>query len=101
MNVIMRRVIIFLASQETNDVVVVAKDTDVLVLLLWTYAHDNIKHNGFFKYDAEKYANISKICDYLGKDICELILAFHTATGSDATSYFFRAGKVKIFKKIL
>ena len=97
----MRRVIIFLASQETNDVVVVAKDTDVLVLLLWTYAHDNIKHNGFFKYDAEKYANISKICDYLGKDICELILAFHTATGSDATSYFFRAGKEKIFKKIL
>ena len=34
MNVIMRRVIILLASQETNDVVVVAKDTDVLVLFL-------------------------------------------------------------------
>ena len=97
----MRRVIIFLASQETNDVVVAAKDTDVLVLLLWTYAHDNIKHNGFFKYDAEKYGNVSKICDYLGKDICESILAFHTVTGSDITSYFFRAGKVKIFKKIL
>ena len=59
--------IILLASQENNDVVVVAKDADVLVLLVWAYTHHNIKHNWFFKYDAEKYVNICKICDYLGK----------------------------------
>ena len=41
--------IVLLASQETNDVVVVSKDTDVLVLLVKAYAHDNIKHNWFFK----------------------------------------------------
>ena len=55
----------------------------------------------YLKYDAEKYANIRKICDYLGKDVCESMLAFHAITGSDTTSYFFRAGKVKTFKKIL
>ena len=36
---------ILLAYQETNDVVVVAKDTDVLVLLVQAYTHNNIKHN--------------------------------------------------------
>ena len=77
--------IILLASQEANDAAVVTKDTDVLVLLVWAYAHYNIKHNWFFKYDAKKYANIRKIRDYLGKDVCESILAFHAITGSDTT----------------
>ena len=93
--------IILLASQGTNDVVVVAKNTDVLVLLVWAYGHHNIKCNWFIKYDAEKYANICKICDYLGKDVCESLLDFHEITGSDTTSCFFPAGKVKTFKKIL
>ena len=37
----------------------------------------------------------------MGKDVCESILAFHGIAGSDTTSYFFRAGRVKTFKKIL
>ena len=40
-----------------------------------------------------------KSCDYLDKDVCESILVFHAITGSDTTSYFFRASKVKTFKK--
>ena len=68
---------------------------------MWAHANYNIKHNLFLKYDAEKYANIRKICDYLGKDVWESILAFHVVPGSDTTSYFFRAGKVKTFKKII
>ena len=91
--------IILLAYPETNDVVVVAKDTDTLVLLVWAYVHYNIKRNWFFKYDAEKYTNIRKICDYLGKDVCQSILAFYAITDSDTTSCFFRAGKMMAFKK--
>ena len=93
--------IILLAYPETNDVVVVAKDTDTLVLLVWAYVHYNIKRNWFFKYDAEKYTNIRKICDYLGKDVCQSILAFYAIADSDTTSCFFRAGKMMAFKKIL
>ena len=63
------------------------------------YAHYNIKHSWFFKYDAEKYTNIRKISDFLGKDICESILGFHVIADSEATSYFFRSGKVKHLKK--
>ena len=59
---------ILLTSQETNDVVIVAKDTDVLVSLVRKdICLYSIKRNLFFKYDAEKYANIRKFCDYLGK----------------------------------
>ena len=36
----------------------------------------------------------------MGKEVCESILAFHAITGSDSTSYFLHAGKVKTFKKI-
>ena len=60
-----------------------------------------IKHSWFFKYDAKIYANINQICDYLGKDVCKSKLAFHARKGSDATSFLFRAGKVKTLKKIL
>ena len=84
----MKRLILksfFLASQEIKDVVVVARDTDVLVSFVW--AHYNIKRNWFFEYNAEKYANIRKICNHWGKDDCEAILPFQTITGSDTTSY--------------
>ena len=79
---------ILFAYQETSDIVVVAKDTDVLILLIWAYSHFDIKYDWFLKYDAEKYANIRTICEYLGKDVCESIIAFHAITGSDTTSYF-------------
>ena len=53
---------------ETRIILLASRDTDVLVLLVWAYAHHDIKQNWFFKYDAQKYANICKICDYSGKD---------------------------------
>ena len=37
----------------------------------------------------------------MGKDVCEPILAFYAITGSDTTFHFIRAGKVKIFLKII
>ena len=86
--------IILWTSQETNDFVVVAKDTDVLVSLVRKdICLYSIKRNLFFKYDAEKYADIRKFCDYLGKDVCESILAFHAITGSTTNACFFVQAK--------
>ena len=45
-----------------------------LVLLVWVYAQYHTKHSWFFKCDAEKYANIHTICDYLGRDVWESVL---------------------------
>ena len=51
------------------NVVVVCKDTDVLILTIWAYSKLNITNNWYLKYDHEKFAVIRKICSYLGKTL--------------------------------
>jgi hypothetical protein len=70
-----------------QDVVVVAKDTDVLVLLIWAYVHFNVGYKWYMMYEKGIYADISIICNYFGDIICENILSFHAITGCDTTSY--------------
>lgn len=89
------------AYLEKGDVVIACKDTDVLILMVWAFTFYDVKHEWYFKYDNEKYARISKIVDFFGRDICLSLPAFHAITGSDTTSYFFRAGKVRVFKKLI
>ena len=84
-----------------KDVVVVAKDTDVLVLMIWAFVALQIKHKWFLKYDASKYVDIESVCIFLGKDLSLALPAVHALTGCDTTSYFFGAGKVKILQKLL
>ena len=89
------------ALEEENDVVVVAKDIDVLVLLVRAYLKFNVQHKWYFKYDAEKYAEIGAICDLLGQDVCLALPAIHAITGCDTTSYFYWTGKLRVLKKTL
>ena len=89
------------ASLEDNDVVVVSKDTDVLILLIWAYEKCNIQKKWYLKYDHNKYADINTICTFLGPKICLALPAVHAMTGCDTTSYLFKVGKVKVMKKLL
>ena len=41
--------LVLLALKEQTDVVIVAKDTDVLVLLVWAYSQYCIRHKWYFK----------------------------------------------------
>ena len=43
--------LVLIAFKEQTDVVIVAKDTDVLVLLVWAYSFYNVKYKWYFKYD--------------------------------------------------
>ena len=52
-------------------------------------------------YEHGKYADIGKIVEFLGKEVCLALPAIHSLTGCDTTSYFFRVGKCRTFKKIL
>ena len=81
--------------------VVVSKDTDVLILLVWAYAKHEIKTKWYMMYEQGKYADIGKIVEFFGKEICLALPAFHSLTGCDTTSYFFRVGKGRVFKKLL
>ena len=56
-------------SEVDSDVVVFCKDTDVLILMIWAYSKLNITNNWYLKYDHEKFADIRKICSYLGKTL--------------------------------
>ena len=89
------------ACRSEIDVVVVAKDTDVLVLLVHAYAIIRPCTRWYMKIDHEKFVDIGKIYDFLGENISELLPHVHAITGCDTTSFFFGGGKVRIFKKFI
>ena len=84
-----------------TDVVIVAADTDILIIMIWAYHVYDIPFNWYFKFKNNKFANISRICSFLGPLLCENILAIHGISGCYTTSYFFRIGKVRVLKKLL
>ena len=84
--------LVYLAFQGKSDMVVVSMDTDVLV-------HDGT--NWYMMYEQGKYANIGMISRHFERDICLALPAFHSLTGCDTTSYFFRVGKCRAFKKLM
>lgn len=75
--------------------------TDVLILLVWAYVFYGIQKEWYLKYENEKYANIRLICEAFGRELCLALPAFHALTGCDTTSYFFKAGKLRVFKKLM
>ena len=56
---------------------IVASDTDILLLMVWVYYTHEVTYKWYIKYKNNKYAEISKICSYLDPVICENILAMH------------------------
>jgi len=92
-------------STETNDTVLVADDTDLLVLLL--YHADPDCHDLFFvpepKSNAKKRRvwNIKSAKLQLGNDICQNILFIHAILGCDTTSRVYGIGKGASLKKFI
>ena len=89
------------AAASTQDVVIVAKDTDVLVLMVWAYVVLNVEQKWYFKKAHDKFVDVGEICSYLGREICLCLPALHAISGCDTTSYFYNVGKVKLIKKVL
>ena len=84
-----------------SDCVIVSKDTDVFLLLIYAFYKCNSQKTWYMKYDNEKFVDIGKVFTYLGIHMTDNILKFHSLTGCDTTSYFFRVGKIKVWKKLL
>ena len=53
------------------------------------------------KIDDKKFVDVNDICSNLSEKVRKVLLAYHSITGSDTTSYPFGVGKVKPFKKAL
>lgn len=53
------------------------------------------------KIDSDTYVNVEAICERYGTDACKILPAFHSITGCDTSSYPYRVGKVRPWKKLL
>ena len=73
-----------------NSVVVVATDTDVLILLVYAYHELGPADNGVLKIGWEKFAYVNNVCVHFKHDICQVItVSCHTAL------FLFRVEKVR------
>ena len=88
------------ASLQDTDVVVVAKDTDVFVLMVYAYNKLQPCSKWYMKIDHEKYVDISKVSNHLGTEISSYLPQLHSLTGCDTTSFFYGVGKIKVLNKV-
>lgn len=89
------------ASQH-QPTTLIAKDTDLLVLLLYFGKTSN--RGLYFRSDKSKVPkdyDISKMQKVLGKDLCSQLLFVHAFTGCDTTLRIFGVGKKSAFQKLV
>ena len=90
---------VFHAGKTQSKAVIVAKDSDVLTLLLYAMTLTT-EANWLMKIDTSEYVDVRTINDHFGYDISCTLLQFHAITGCD-TLYRFLTVKLKVFKKIV
>ena len=89
------------AVESKQDVVIVAKDTDVLVLMVWAFAFLNVERKWFFRKDDGQFADVGEIGSYFGRGVCLRLPSLHALSGCDTSSYFYSVGKVKLLKRVI
>lgn len=89
------------ASLSDKPVVVVATDTDIFVLLVYAFNQVASTEKWYMQIDRERYVDIGAVCKAYGKEVCDVLPAYHSLTGCDTTSYPYKVGKVKPFKKLV
>ena len=84
-------------------VVVVASDTDILILLVYSYNKfmKDTSRQVQMKIDSERFVNIKTIVDNIPVDAINCLPAYHSITGCDTTSYPYGVGKVRPWNKAL
>ena len=78
---------------------VVAADTDIFVLLVHAFRKVGPVAKWYMKKDKQKYVDIRDVCKAYWDEVCDVLPAVHGITGCDTTSYPYKVGKVKPFKK--
>ena len=80
--------------------VVVSKDTDVLVIMVYAFAKFEPSKEWYLKIDHKKYVDVKSIVNHFGRNICLKLPHIHALTGCDITSFLHGVGKVKVLKKL-
>ena len=98
------RIIFHLGACDTrSEVVIRTNDTDVGVILLGCYEDVSPElvvwlEMGVYSNNTQRYINVTKLYQKLGKTLSKALLGFHALTGSDYSASFSRRGKVAPFK---
>ena len=85
------------ASAHTKPVIVVASDTDILVLLLHHYKHT--RHEPVFLQTRTKLVDVSIMCTNLPYELQRSLLFIHAVSGCDTTSRPYGIGKLSAMNK--
>ena len=96
--------IILHAVKSEDPVVVVATDTDILVLLMYAfnkYLSTDIPRTVQMQIENEKFVDINEINRKLPEEVRKVLPAYHSVTGCDTTSYPFGVRKAKPLKKAM
>ena len=97
--------VVYAGQGSRNKVCMIADDTDIYLSLI--NIADLVKSCLYFRQGKTKdkegitYRDIHAIAMHLDEEICSVLAAFHTLTGSDFTNLFLNSLKIRAFKKML
>ena len=89
------------AAHGTSPAVIVAKDTDVLILLHYGMTQKSALKELYMKIYHYKYMDVRVIFEKVGSEVCKTLPQLHAITGCDTTTYKFNVGKVKAYRKVV
>ena len=89
------------AAMSKSPAVIVAKDTDVFLLLAYAVCYQNNPPRWYMKIDANQFINMIMIHDSVWKGRLQYSSTVTRYTDSDTAAYKFNIGKVRVLKKVI
>ena len=93
--------IMYHCTLEDKPTVVIASDTDTLILTEHVFASRLLDHVWFLQTKKNQFVNISKMHDYTGNAVAITLSAMFVLTGCDTVSYFYRKSRKAILERVL
>ena len=91
--------IVYCCSSFNKPSVVKAKDTDILILMIYTYVVHQPQQDWYKQIDKDSFVSIRKIYEKFGITISLLLPQFYATTGCDTASYFFNVSKRVVYER--
>ena len=92
--------IVYCRSSFNKPCIVKAKDIDILILMIYTYAVQQPEQDWYMQTDKDSFISIRKIYENLASTTCLLLPQFHAVTGWDMVSFFFKVSKRVVFERV-
>ena len=79
--------------------IVKAKDTNIIILMIYSFVVKQLKHDCLMQADKDSFVSIRKIYKKCGSTTCLLLQQYHTIIGCDTVSYLFNVLKRVVFEQ--